>query len=206
MGACCVSETTKRDNKKVKEFQEKPISQNKLENVGDVSYYSQKGDGKNENFNDKGDQIIFYIEKDSLSKIEELVNRGEIDLNKLIFGGNQSILHKAVCRGDHPKIVEFLLNSGAKIDTVETMTGSTSLFFACIDLKVEVVEVLLKFNPNLEHKNNSNQNVFEHFMEFFDPSKNGKSLSEEERKRYNAIMERLETQKRKMKYTEELDK
>lgn len=205
MGACCVSEP-KKDHKKVKEFQEKPISQNKLDNVGDVSYQSQRPDGRNENFNDKGDQIIFYIEKDSLNKIEELVNRGEIDLNKLIFGGNQSILHKAVCRGDHPKIVEFLLNSGAKIDTVETMTGSTSLFFACIDLKVEVVEVLLKFNPNLEHRNNSNQNVFEHFMEFFEPSKNGKSLSEEERKRYNAIMERLETQKRKMKYTEELDK
>ena len=207
MGACCVSDTKTHNQKRTSEFQGKKISEVKVNDVHNESQ-SSKANNMKPNINEKEDQILNYISQGSLHKIEELVGRGEINVNEYIFGGTETILHKAVCIGNSHKIVEYLLDRGANVNSVEMMTKNTSLFFACVDLKVEMVEVILNQNPDLEHKNENGETALEHLENFYFPKKKGetgKTITPEGKKKYDAIIDRIEAQKKKMKYTEKLD-
>ena len=201
MGAC-VSDK-KKTSKKETEIAGKRLSEIKLDQLNDQSM--QIGLSKI-NINDDEEKILNYITQGSLNKIEELFDKGEIKLNEYVFGGTETILHKAVCRGNSAKIVEFLLLKGAKVDTIEIVTDNTPLFFACVDLKVDIVEVILNFSPNIEHLNKGDENALQYLNNTFYPKKGyGKTITPEDKKKYDAIVEKIENYKRKSKYTENLD-
>ena len=202
MGACCTSDV-KKTSKRDSETGGKKIADTKLEQIADQSIQHNYSKA---NINENEEQILNYISQGSLPKFEELFNKGEFKLNEYIFGGTETILHKAVCRGHNAQIVEFLLNKGAKVDTVEIVTNNTPLFFACVDLKIDMVEVILNFSPNVEHKNKSDEDTVQYMQNTFYPKKGfGKTIIPEEKKKYDAILEKIESYKRKSKYTEKLD-
>jgi len=202
MGACCVSEPKKRSTV----FKGTKVEDLKVDNKVDESVTQNKKDPTS--INDREEQILNYIQMGSLNKIEEMINRGEIKVDEYIFGNTETVLHKAVIRGNDPAIIELLINKGAKVDTEEKLTKNTPLFFACVDLKVEMVEVLLGCSPNLEHQNIDGQTALEYLEGTFFPKKRGsvaKTISKEDKKKYDSIVEMIRNQRRKLKYTENVD-
>jgi len=89
------------------------------------------------------------------------INKNSKQLKEFKIGANLSLLHFSVLKQNNSKIVEFILNFGANINEPETETGNTPLFFASINLQQEIVKSLLKFNPNINHKNKNGDNIFD---------------------------------------------
>ncbi|XP_057329980.1 putative ankyrin repeat protein RF_0381 [Microplitis mediator] len=86
-------------------------------------------------------------------KLVELRIRQGADVNDLGRNGS-SPLHVAAWYG-HPKIMELLINNGARLDSVlngSTKTGYTPLHLACLNNKIECVKVLLKYGASVTPK------------------------------------------------------
>ncbi|XP_057329977.1 serine/threonine-protein phosphatase 6 regulatory ankyrin repeat subunit B-like [Microplitis mediator] len=86
-------------------------------------------------------------------KLVELRIRQGADVNDLRRNG-RTPLHVAAQYG-HPKIIELLVNNGARLDSVlkgPTKTGYTPLHLACLNNKIECVNVLLKYGASVTPK------------------------------------------------------
>ncbi len=92
--------------------------------------------------------------------IEQMFDKKEIEANEYNFGTNKTILHEAVLVSDSPELINCILEHKASVDAREIETGNTALFLAGIDLKVDIVRTLLKFNPDIKILNNNGQDIF----------------------------------------------
>jgi hypothetical protein len=122
-------------------------------------------------------------------ELENLVNNFNEDINSYVFGQNKTLLLEACIVCPNPDIIDFIMNKGANVDCEEYQTGNTPIFLCALDLKVDFVKKLLKYNPNLLHKNHSQQNIFD-FLNFqlVDQRKSlNREMSRKEKEKYEEI-------------------
>ena len=129
-------------------------------------------------------------------EIQKLLNtiRNE-DIDEYIFGQNKTLLLEAVIICTDPSVIDMIMKKGADINKEEYLTGNTALFLSALDLKVEFVERLLKYNPNFQHKNHKRQNIFDFLnYELFEQRQNlGREMTDKEMEKYNKIMNLLDS-------------
>ena len=111
---------------------------------------------------DKREEILRRGVKKELQK---MIDNYDDDINEYTFGQNKTLLLEACIVCKNPAVVDMIMQKGADIDKEEYQTGNTAIFLSALDLKVDFVKKLLKYQPNLQHKNHSNQNIFQ-FLEF----------------------------------------
>ena len=111
---------------------------------------------------DKREEILRRGVKKELQK---MIDNYDDNINDYTFGQNKTLLLEACIVCSNPAVVDMIMEKGADIDKEEYQTGNTAIFLSALDLKVDFVRKLLKYQPNLQHKNHSNQNIFQ-FLEF----------------------------------------
>ena len=111
---------------------------------------------------DERDEILRRGVKKELQKMIDNYNS---DINEYSFGQNKTLLLEACIVCPNPAVIDMIMEKGADIDKEEYQTGNTALFLSALDLKVDFVKKLLKYQPNLQHKNHSRQNIFD-FLKF----------------------------------------
>ena len=134
-------------------------------------------------------EILRKGEKEEIEKMIDSVG----DINDYSFGSNKTLLIQAVINCSNPEIIDIIMEKGADIDKAESETGNTALFLSAVDLKVDFVRNLLKYKPNLEHKNHNNQDIFQflNFNLFENRGKFGRELTEDEKGKYSEIEKML---------------
>ena len=140
-------------------------------------------------------KVIDINEKEKILKrgiiheIKDLVNNLEDNINDYIFGQNKTLLIEACIVCPNCDVIDIIMEKGANIDCEEYQTGNTPIFFCALDLKVDFVEKLLKYHPNISHKNHSQQNIFE-FLQFqlFEQRKSiNREMTGREKEKYEQI-------------------
>lgn len=139
------------------------------------------------------DSRVKVLQRGIEPELEHMVNTYDEDINAYVFGQNMTLLLQAVVKCPNAKVVDMIMKKGANVDKEEIQTGNTAIFLSALDLKVDFVEALLKYHPNLEHRNNSHQNIFE-FLQFqlFEQRKSiGREMMRQEQERYDKIVSML---------------
>ena len=139
---------------------------------------------------DERDEILRRGVKKELQKMIDNYNS---DINEYSFGQNKTLLLEACIVCPNPAVIDMIMEKGADIDKEEYQTGNTALFLSALDLKVDFVKKLLKYQPNLQHKNHSRQNIFDFlkFQLFEQRQKIGRELTDDERDKYQEIEKML---------------
>ena len=71
-----------------------------------------------------------------------------------------TILLDAVQKNANSAVVQFLLDNGCKLNDKDSIFGNSALMFACLNLNVENVEVLLAAEADIKHINSKNKDVY----------------------------------------------
>ena len=118
-----------------------------------------------------------------------MIDNYDADINDYTFGQNKTLLLEACIVCPNPAVIDMIMEKGADIDKEEYQTGNTALFLSAVDLKVDFVKKLLNYNPNLQHRNHANQNIFDflNFQLFEQRQKIGREMTDEERDKYQQI-------------------
>ena len=135
------------------------------------------------------DQRVEILRRGQKKELQKMIDNYEDDINEYTFGANRTLLLEAVINCQNPEVVDMIMEKGADVDKEEYQTGNTALFLSAVDLKVNFVRNLLKYQPNMQHKNHNNQNIFE-FLDYQlieQRRKYGRELTADERKKYNEI-------------------
>ena len=122
-----------------------------------------------------------------------MIDNYEDDINDYSFGTNKTLLLEAVINCPNPAVIDMIMEKGADIDKEEYQTGNTAIFLSAVDLKVDFVRNLLKYQPNLHHRNHAKQDIFE-FLDFQliqQRAKIGREMTEDENEKYNEICDML---------------
>lgn len=154
MGACQSSNANKSKKTRAKLSNISKVQDADVEssfNHGYINQLNHKSNKNDLNF------LQTIISTNDIDKLQKLISNNELPLNDYIFS-NKTVLHFAVQRAN-TSTVELLLLNGSNVDKPELETGNTALFLAALDLNLEMVVCLLKFNPNIGVVNKSNQNV-----------------------------------------------
>lgn len=135
---------------------------------------------------DEKDEILRRGQKKELQK---MIDNYEYDINDYTFGQNKTLLLEACIVCNNPAVIDMIMEKGADIDKEEYQTGNTAIFLSALDLKVDFVRNLLKYHPNLQHRNHSRQNIFDFlkFQLFEQRQKIGRNLTDDEREKYLEI-------------------
>ena len=135
---------------------------------------------------DERDEILRRGQKKELQK---MIDNYDADINDYTFGQNKTLLLEACIVCPNPAVIDMIMEKGADIDKEEYQTGNTAIFLSALDLKVEFVRILLRYQPNLQHRNHSRQNIFDFlkFQLFEQRQKIGRDLTEDENEKYLEI-------------------
>ena len=135
---------------------------------------------------DERDEILKRGRK---KELQQMINDYNEGINDYSFGQNKTLLLQACMICPNPDVVDMIMEKGADIDKEEYQTGNTAIFLSAVDLKVEFVRRLLKYNPNLQHRNHAGQNIFDflNFQLFEQREKIGREMTDEERQKYQEI-------------------
>ena len=177
MGACCSTPNNKNKHSRVTDQKQKCELDKADPNA------SQQIETNEINKREK------ILRRGLAHELETLVNNFDEDINSYVFGQNKTLLLEACIVCPNPDIIDFIMNKGANVDCEEYQTGNTPIFLCALDLKVDFVKKLLKYNPNLLHKNHSQQNIFD-FLKFqlVDQRKSlGGEMSRKEKEKYEEI-------------------
>jgi ankyrin repeat protein len=199
MGACCTATNKKNDRR----FRTSP-SGVKVDEIPDER--SVLEDGKSNPGSEK--PIHIALRTGNTRLLQELIDRQEINVNDYIFGGSdKTLLHEAVQISESFQIVETVLNNKADVNALEKETGNTALILAALDLKLEIVKSILKFNPNINIKNRKGQDIFLIINEYLIEKKGSKKtdLTPEQSQKLQNIIEVLKEYKVKSDNVENLD-
>ena len=135
---------------------------------------------------DERDEILRRGQKKELQK---MIDNYDADINDYTFGQNKTLLLEACIVCPNPAVIDMIMEKGADIDKEEYQTGNTAIFLSALDLKVEFVKNLLRYQPSLQHRNHSRQNIFDFlkFQLFEQRQKIGRDLTEDENEKYLEI-------------------
>ena len=135
------------------------------------------------------DERVEILRRGKKKELQKLIDNYEDDINEYSFGTNKTLLLEACIICEEPDVIDMIMEKGGDIDKEEYQTGNTAIFLSAVDLKVDFVKRLLKYRPNLQHKNHNNQDIFE-FLEyqlFRQRQKIGREITEEEKEKYDTI-------------------
>ncbi len=129
------------------------------------------------------------LKRGKKKELQNMINNYNEDINEYSFGQNKTLLLQACMICSNPDVVDMIMAKGADVDKEEYQTGNTALFLSAVDLKVDFVKKLLKYNPNLQHRNHAGQNIFDflNFQLFEQRQKIGREMTDEERDKYQEI-------------------
>ena len=135
------------------------------------------------------DKRVEILRRGQKKELQKLIDNYEDDINDYSFGTNKTLLLEAVINCPNPAVIDMIMEKGADIDKEEYQTGNTAIFLSAVDLKVDFVRNLLKYRPNLRHKNHNNQDIFDFldFQLFKQRQKIGREMTEDEKKCYDEI-------------------
>ena len=129
------------------------------------------------------------LKRGKVKELQNMIENYEEEIDSYTFGQNKTLLLEACMICPNPNVIDMIMEKGADIDKEEYQTGNTALFLSAVDLKVDFVKKLLNYNPNLQHRNHANQNIFDflNFQLFEQRQKIGREMTEEERDKYQQI-------------------
>ena len=135
------------------------------------------------------DQRDAVLKRGQRKELQNMIETYNEEIDDYAFGQNKTLLLQACMICPNPDVVDMIMAKGADVDKEEYQTGNTALFLSAVDLKVDFVKKLLKYNPNLQHRNHAGQNIFDflNFQLFEQRQKIGREMTEEERDKYQEI-------------------
>jgi ankyrin repeat protein len=135
------------------------------------------------------DQRDAVLKRGQRKELQNMIENYNEEIDDYAFGQNKTLLLQACMICPNPDVVDMIMAKGADVDKEEYQTGNTALFLSAVDLKVDFVKKLLKYNPNLQHRNHAGQNIFDflNFQLFEQRKKIGREMTEEERDKYQEI-------------------
>ena len=135
------------------------------------------------------DQRDAVLKRGRRKELQNMIENYNEEIDDYAFGQNKTLLLQACMICPNPDVVDMIMEKGADVDEEEYQTGNTALFLSAVDLKVDFVKKLLKYNPNLQHRNHAGQNIFDflNFQLFEQRQKIGREMTEEERDKYQEI-------------------
>ena len=135
------------------------------------------------------DQRDAPLKRGQRKELQNMIENYNEEIDDYAFGQNKTLLLQACMICPNPDVVDMIMAKGADVDKEEYQTGNTALFLSAVDLKVDFVKKLLKYNPNLQHRNHAGQNIFDflNFQLFEQRQKIGREMTEEERDKYQEI-------------------
>ena len=135
------------------------------------------------------DERESILRQGQTKELQRMIENYNEDINAYSFGQNKTLLLEACMICPNSKVIDMIMEKGADIDKEEYQTGNTALFLSAVDLKVNFVKKLLKYNPNLQHRNHSNQNIFDflNYQLFEQRQKIGREMTNDERDKYQQI-------------------
>ena len=135
------------------------------------------------------DQRDAVLKRGQRKELQNMIENYNEEIDDYAFGQNKTLLLQACMICPNPDVVDMIMAKGADVDKEEYQTGNTALFLSAVDLKVDFVKKLLKYNPNLQHRNHAGQNIFDflNFQLFEQRQKIGREMTEEERDKYQEI-------------------
>ena len=135
------------------------------------------------------DERESILRQGQTKELQKMIENYNEDINAYTFGQNKTLLLEACMICPNPKVIDMIMEKGADIDKEEYQTGNTALFLSAVDLKVNFVKKLLNYNPNLQHRNHSNQNIFDflNYQLFEQRQKLGREMTNDERDKYQQI-------------------
>ena len=122
-------------------------------------------------------------------ELKNLIDNFDEDINSYVFGQNKTLLIEACIVCPNSEVIDLIMEKGANINCQEYQTGNTPIFITSLDLKVDFVQKILKYHPNLSHKNHNQQDIFEFLkFELFDQRKSlNREMSKREKEKYEQI-------------------
>ncbi len=135
------------------------------------------------------DKRVEILKRGQKKELQKMIDNYEDDINEYTFGTNKTLLLEAVINCPNPAVIDMIMEKAADIDKEEYQTGNTAIFLSAVDLKVDFVRNLLKYRPNLQHRNHNNQDIFEFldFQLFKQRQKFGREMTDDEKERYDEI-------------------
>ena len=135
------------------------------------------------------DQRDAVLKRGQRKELQNMIENYNEEIDDYAFGQNKTLLLQACMICSNPDVVDMIMAKGADVDKEEYQTGNTALFLSAVDLKVDFVKKLLKYNPNLQHRNHAGQNIFDflNFQLFEQRQKIGREMTDEERDKYQEI-------------------
>jgi len=133
------------------------------------------------------------LRRGNKKELQIMVDNYPDDINEYSFGKNRTFLLEACMVCPNHCIIDMIMKKEADIDKEELNTGNTAIFLSALDLKVSFVRELLKYRPNLQHRNHDNQDIFQ-FMndKLIEKRKNiGRELTYDEHEKYEQIINML---------------
>lgn len=200
MGACCTA-TNKHERRSSNRNSTPNI---KVEEIPDDASIVDEGKPRHGSNN----PVQQYLRSGNTRGVQELIDRKEIIVNDYIYGGSdKTILHEAVQISDSDMVIETILNNRADVNAVEKETGNTALILAALDLKVDIVKTILKFNPNIRIRNRKGQDIFVFLNDYLVEKKGTKKtdLTPEQSEKLHKIIDMLKDYKNKSESIENLD-
>ena len=85
-------------------------------------------------------ELLSAIENDNLTKVKEIINKGDFDVNAKDESGSTALHYAAIL--ENPEITKLLLSKGANINDVDNH-GNTTLHHAVLSENNEMVNLLL---------------------------------------------------------------
>ena len=136
------------------------------------------------------------LRRGNKKELQIMANNYPDDINEYSFGNNRTFLLEACIVCPNHCIIDMIMEKGADIDKEELNTGNTAIFLSALDLKVNFVRELLKYHPNLQHRNHANQDIFQFLNnKLIEQRKNiGRDLTYDEREKYEQIINMLKEQ------------
>jgi|LauGreDrversion4_2_1035121.scaffolds.fasta_scaffold1249435_1 ankyrin repeat protein len=196
MGTVCTSLNDKKYSKLKKNETEKMSS----ETDGGKDHNTNMKDHNTNMKISKDFQVYQFIKKENRNDLIQFLITNEIDINDYIFNNEMTILHRAIKLESSANYVEFLILKGSKIENVEIDTMNTPLYIAVNQLSEDIVFVILKYSPNIFHKNNENKEL----KDILDEISKSK-LSKEQSIKFEKIVRMINDFKIKLEKTEKLD-
>ena len=140
------------------------------------------------------DKRVEILRRGQKKELQKMIDNYEDDIDDYSFGSNKTLLLEAVINCSNPAVIDMIMEKGADIDKEEYQTGNTAIFLSAVDLKVDFVRTLLKYQPNIQHKNHNNQDIFDflNFQLFTQRQKIGREMTDDEREKYEEIEKMLQ--------------
>ena len=191
MGVCCDSSNNKQTTPIIKRY-------NNNDYVPLIYANPDSSYRETQSINQTSDKRSRTLQRGNVLEMQAMLSDyPSSEINEYTFSNSRTLLIEAIIKCPNVSIIKMIMDKGANIDIPELATGNTALFLSALDLKIEFVEELLKYNPNINHVNKEGMNIFDflHFYIFEQRKALGREVTQKEEELYKKIIELLKKYK-----------